>query len=166
MSARDDDRGELALSRTGGPLPQFLIPCICPHIRRDYHGPCPIPTTAVWVWGRCRVAVIQVTSCPRGMSRSWQPRDELGPQRSPCANIRTRPKACAYSGALAGLHPLQDSFARGFGVGTRHRGAAIVCQITTGTTAAAPTVRPTMTAPEPRRHFPADNAHRQGSCDR
>ena len=30
-------------------------------------------------------------------------------------------------------YPLQDSFfARGFGVGTRHRGAAIVCQITTG----------------------------------
>ena len=37
-------------------------------------------------------------------------------------------------------YPLQDSFfARGFGVGTRHRGAAIVCQITASATYVAPT---------------------------
>lgn len=37
-------------------------------------------------------------------------------------------------------YPLQDSFfARGFGVGTRHRGAAVVCQITTNVSYTAPT---------------------------
>jgi hypothetical protein len=39
-----------------------------------------------------------------------------------------------------GPYPLQDSFfARGFGVGTRHRGAAVVCQITTNSSYTAPT---------------------------
>jgi hypothetical protein len=38
-----------------------------------------------------------------------------------------------------GPYPLQDSFyARGFGVGVRHRGAAVVTQITTNTTYTAP----------------------------
>jgi hypothetical protein len=36
---------------------------------------------------------------------------------------------------------LQDSFfAQGFGVGTRNRGAALVCQITTATTYTAPSI--------------------------
>ena len=38
-------------------------------------------------------------------------------------------------------YPLQDSFfARGFGVGTRHRGAAVVCQITASPTYVAPSI--------------------------
>jgi hypothetical protein len=40
-----------------------------------------------------------------------------------------------------GPYPLVDSFyARGFGVGTRHRGAAAVCQITTNGSYTAPTI--------------------------
>jgi hypothetical protein len=40
-----------------------------------------------------------------------------------------------------GPYPLVDSFfARGFGVGTRHRGAAVVMRLTTGTTYTAPTL--------------------------
>ena len=39
-----------------------------------------------------------------------------------------------------GPYPLMDSFfARGFGVGTRHRGAAVVCQITENASYTAPT---------------------------
>lgn len=39
-----------------------------------------------------------------------------------------------------GPYPIQNSFfARGFGVGTRHRGAAVVCQITENNSYAAPT---------------------------
>ncbi|BAH53677.1 hypothetical protein [Rhodococcus opacus] len=39
-------------------------------------------------------------------------------------------------------YPLQDSFfARGFGTGVRHRGAAAVLQVTTGSTYTAPTLR-------------------------
>lgn len=49
----------------------------------------------------------------------------------------------AYRGlrqiAGRGPYPLQESFfARGFGVGTRHRGAAVVCQITTSNSYTAP----------------------------
>jgi hypothetical protein len=40
-----------------------------------------------------------------------------------------------------GSYPIVDSFfARGFGVGTRHRGAAVVTQITTATTYTPPVV--------------------------
>jgi hypothetical protein len=40
-----------------------------------------------------------------------------------------------------GPYPLQDSFyARGFGVGVRHRGAAVAMQVTTSTTYTAPTI--------------------------
>jgi hypothetical protein len=41
----------------------------------------------------------------------------------------------------AGPYPIVDSFfARGFGVGTRHRGAAVVTQITTNTTDTPPLI--------------------------
>lgn len=41
----------------------------------------------------------------------------------------------------AGPYPIVDSFfARGFGVGTRHRGAAVVTQITTNTTYTPPVI--------------------------
>jgi hypothetical protein len=52
----------------------------------------------------------------------------------------------AYQGlrriAGHGPYPLQDSFyARGFGTGVRHRGAAVVMQVTTNTTYTAPTIK-------------------------
>jgi hypothetical protein len=38
-------------------------------------------------------------------------------------------------------YPLQDSFfARGFGVGVRHRSAAVVCQITSSNSYTAPAI--------------------------
>ena len=43
-----------------------------------------------------------------------------------------------------GPYPLQDSFyagVRGFGVGARHRGAAVVMQVTTNTSYTAPTIQ-------------------------
>lgn len=60
----------------------------------------------------------------------------------PSANTRTWiTKACAIFRAHWNGYPLQDSFfARGFGVGVRHRGAAVVCKITTGSYS-APVIR-------------------------
>lgn len=41
-----------------------------------------------------------------------------------------------------GPYPLQDSFyARGFGTGTRHRGAAVVMQVTTNANYTPPTIQ-------------------------
>jgi hypothetical protein len=55
-------------------------------------------------------------------------------------SMATKPSSiCSYG--LGGPYPIVDSFfARGFGVGTRHRGAAVVTQITTNTSYTPPVI--------------------------
>ena len=134
--------------RTGGPLPKwdFIPSALMPAWISDetIHGPVPnAEFNGLQVWGSYAGALlIQSNFVPKGyvaVVASGGPNDDLNP-----VAMREHTNT-AYQGLrhIPGHwqgYPLQDSFfARGFGVGTRHRGAAIVCQITTGTSYTAPT---------------------------
>ena len=134
--------------RTGGPLPKwdFIPSALMPAWISDetIHGPVPnADFNGLQVWGSYAGALlIQCNFVPKGyvaVVASGGPNETS--TRSPCASTRTPPtKGLRHIPGHWQGYPLQDSFfARGFGVGTRHRGAAIVCQITTGTSYTAPT---------------------------
>ena len=134
--------------RTGGPLPKwdFIPSALMPAWISDetIHGPVPnADFNGLQVWGSYAGALlIQSNFVPKGyvaVIATSGPNSDLNP-----VAMREHTNT-AYQGLrhIPGHwqgYPLQDSFfARGFGVGTRHRGAAIVCQITTGSTYTAPT---------------------------
>ena len=134
--------------RTGGPLPRwdFIPSALMPAWISDeqVHGPVPnADFNGLQVWGTYAGALlIQSNFVPKGyvaVVATNGPNSDLNP-----VGVREHTNA-AYQGLrhIPGSqngYPLQDSFfARGFGVGTRHRGAAICIQITTGGTYTAPT---------------------------
>jgi hypothetical protein len=134
--------------RSGAPLPKFdFIPSAAMPAylsNETVHGAIP---PADWnglrIWGSYANAwLLQSTYVPRGY---------LAVIASGGPNVDTNPVGMrqhvnvVYQGLRHipgnGPYPLQDSFyARGFGVGVRHRGAAVVCQITTNSSYTAPTI--------------------------
>jgi hypothetical protein len=135
--------------RTGGPLPKhdFIPSALMPAwiSAEQIHGPIPAADyNGLQVWGSYASALlIQSPFVPKGyvaVVASGGPGSDNNPvgfreHSNPAyQNLRHIP------GHWQG-YPLVDSFfARGFGVGVRHRGAAVVCQITTGSTYASPTI--------------------------
>jgi hypothetical protein len=96
-------------------------------------------------------------TCPASPCRAWRRRDPLscsfyavliatGGPNSDSNPVGFREHINpAYQGLRhipgRGPYPIQESFfARGFGTGTRHRGAAVVVQITTDLTYTPPTI--------------------------
>lgn len=135
--------------RTGGPLPlyDFIPSALMPAwiSAEQIHGPIPAADyNGLQVHGSYAGALlIQSPFVPKGyvaVVASGGPDSDNDPvgfrQHSNTAYQGLR----HIPGHWAG-YPLQDSFfARGFGVGVRHRGAAVVCQITTGSTYASPVI--------------------------
>ena len=109
------------------------------------HGPIPdADYNGLQVWGSYASALlIQSPFVPKGyvaVVASGGPDSDNNPvgfrQHSNTAYQGLRHIAGHWQG-----YPLQDSFfSRGFGVGVRHRGAAVVCQITTSGTYTSPTI--------------------------
>ncbi|WP_428338797.1 hypothetical protein [Mycobacterium sp.] len=135
--------------RTGGPLPKFdFIPSawLPAYLSNEtIHGAIP-PTdwNGLKVWGSYGNAwLLQSTYVPRGyvavVASGGAGSDENPVGMRQHVNV-------AYQGLrhIPGHwngYPLQDSFlARGFGVGVRHRSAAVVCQITTSNSYTAPAI--------------------------
>lgn len=134
--------------RTGAPLPKhdFIPSALMPAwiSNETVHGPIPnAEFNGLQVWGSYGSALlIQSNYVPKGyvaLVATGGPGNDANP-----VGFREHINP-AYQGLrhIPGHwvgYPLQDSFfARGFGVGTRHRGAAVVCQITEGTSYTAPT---------------------------
>ncbi len=134
--------------RTGGPLPKhdFIPSALMPAwiSAEQVHGPIPAADyNGLQVWGSYASALlIQSAFVPKGyvaVVASGGPDADHNP-----VGFRQHSNR-AYTGLRHipgnGPYPLQDSFfSRGFGVGVRHRGAAAVCQITTGSTYASPVI--------------------------
>lgn len=135
--------------RTGGPLPKFdFIPsAVMPAWISDeqIHGPIPnAEYNGLVVHGSYAGALlVQSNFVPLGyvaVVASGGPDSDLNPV---AFRQHVNP---AYQGLrqIPGhwqCYPLQDSFfARGFGTGVRHRGAAAVCQITNSGTYTAPVI--------------------------
>jgi hypothetical protein len=135
--------------RTGGPLPRwdFIPSALMPAWISDetIHGSVP---NADFHGLQCHgsyagALLIQSNFVPKGwvaVVASGGPDSDINP-----VAVREHRKA-NYRGLrhIPGHwqgYPLQDSFfARGFGVGVRHRGAAVVCQITTNASYTAPVI--------------------------
>ena len=134
--------------RTGGPLPKydFIPSALMPAWISDeqIHGPIPnADYNGLQVHGSYAGALlIQSNIVPKGYVAVVA----SGGLDSTCNPVGFRQHSnTSYQGLRQipgrGPYPLQDSFfARGFGVGVRHRGAAVVGQITTGSTYASPTI--------------------------
>ena len=134
--------------RPSGPLPlwDFIPSALMPAwiSAENIHGPVPkADFNGLQVWGSYASALlIQSAFVPKGyvaVVASGGPDSTDNP-----VGFRQHSNT-AYQGLRhipgVGSYPLQDSFfSRGFGVGVRHRGAAVVCQITTGSTYASPTI--------------------------
>jgi hypothetical protein len=132
--------------RTGGPLPQhdFVPSSLMPAWISDetVHGTVPAADfNGLPVLGSYAGALlIQSYFVPVGyvaVTATSGPNSDLNPVAF------REDKNPDYAGLLhvggPGVYPLQESmFVRSFGVGVRHRGGAIVCQITSGSTYAAP----------------------------
>jgi hypothetical protein len=107
------------------------------------HGPVPnADFNGLQVWGSYAGALLIQSNCV--------PKGYVAVVATAGANSDLNPVAMrehtntAYQGLRHipgnGPYPIQDSFfVRSFGTGVRHRGAAIVCQITTGGTYNVPT---------------------------
>lgn len=134
--------------REGGPLPKhdFIPSALMPAWISDetIHGPVPkAEIFGLQCWGSYGGALlIQSNYVPKGyvaVVATGGPNSDANP-----VGFREHINP-AYQGLrhIPGHwvgYPLQDSFfARGFGVGTRHRGAAVVCQITANASYVAPT---------------------------
>lgn len=134
--------------RSGAPLPKwdFIPSALMPAwiSNEIIHGPVPnAEFNGLQVWGSYGSAlVIQSAYIPAGWAvvlATGGPNNDANP-----VGFREHINP-AYTGLRhipgRGPYPIQDSFfARGFGVGTRHRGAAVVMQITTNPTYTAPTI--------------------------
>ena len=135
--------------RTGGPLPKwdFIPSALMPAwiSAEQIHGPIPnAEYNGLQVWGSYAGALlIQSTYVPAGyvvVVASGGPNADYNP-----VGFRQHANT-AYQGLrhIPGSrvgYPLQDSFfVRGFGVGVRHRGGAVVCQITASTTYTSPSI--------------------------
>jgi hypothetical protein len=134
--------------RSGAPLPKwdFIPSALMPAWISDetIHGPVPSSEyNGLQVWGSYGGALlIQSNYVPHGYAAVIT---TSGPNSNGNPIGFREHINIAYQGLrhIPGHwngYPLQDSFfARGFGVGTRHRGAAVVCQITTNASYTAPT---------------------------
>jgi hypothetical protein len=134
--------------RTGGPLPMydFIPSALMPAWISDeqIHGPIPAPDYyGLEVHGSYADAkLIQSQFVPLG----WVAVVASGGPNSDHNPIALREHVNpAYQGLRHipgnGPYPIQDSFfARGFGVGTRHRGAAVVCKIAASGSYSAPVI--------------------------
>jgi hypothetical protein len=134
--------------RSGAPLPKwdFIPSALMPAwvSAETIHGPIPSAEyNGLQVWGSYGGALlIQSNYCPRGYAAvvaSGGPNSDSAP-----VGFREHVNP-AYRGLRHipgnGPYPIQSSFfARGFGVGTRHRGAAVVTQITTNVSYAPPAI--------------------------
>ena len=134
--------------RTGGPLPKFdFIPsaALPAYISQEYvHGAIPPDNyNGLKIWGSYANAwLIESTYMPRNyvvVIASGGPNSDANP-----IGFREHVNP-AYQGLRHipghGPYPIHDLFfARGFGVGTRHRSAAVVTQITTGSTYTPPVI--------------------------
>uniref|UniRef100_UPI0035CAAE8D hypothetical protein n=1 Tax=uncultured Mycobacterium sp. TaxID=171292 RepID=UPI0035CAAE8D len=133
--------------RTGGPLPQFdFIPSAAMPAwlsNETIHGAIPpADYNGLRVWGSYGDAwLIESNYIPTGyvaVVATGGPDSDMN-----AVGVRSHPNT-AYQGLrhIPGHwqnYPLIESFfARGFGVGVRHRGAAVVCQITTNSTYTPP----------------------------
>lgn len=123
-------------------IPSALMPAWISN--ENIHGPIPnADFYGLQVWGSyANCLVIHTNFLPVGYTvvlATMGPNSDLNP-----VGFREHVNP-AYQGLRhipgQGPYPLVDSFfARGFGVGTRHRGAAVVTQITTGSTYTPPVV--------------------------
>jgi hypothetical protein len=134
--------------RTGAPLPKwdFIPSALMPAwiSAETIHGPVPnADFNGLQVWGSYGGAlVIKSNYMPNGyaaLAATGGPNDSANP-----VGFREHVNT-AYQGLRhipgRGPYPIQESFfARGFGTGTRHRGAAVVTQITTNVSYTAPTI--------------------------
>jgi hypothetical protein len=136
--------------RTGGPLPKwdFIPSSLMPAWISDetIHGTVPASDyNGLEVWGSYAGALlIQSNFVPVGYVAVVATN---GPNSIDNPVAMREHSNTAYQGLRHipgnGPYPLVDSmYARGFGVGTRHRGAAVVTQITTGGSYTAPTTIP------------------------
>ena len=135
--------------RTGGPLPKhdFIPSALMPAwiSAEQIHGPIPAADyNGLAVWGSYAGALlIQSPFVPKGwfaVVASGGPDSHTNPvgmrQHSNTAYQGLRHIPGPWTG-----YPLQDSFfARGFGVGVRHRSAAVVAQITASATYTPPVI--------------------------
>jgi hypothetical protein len=134
--------------RTGAPLPKhdFIPSALMPAwiSNEQVHGPVPnAEFNGLQVWGSYGSALlIQSNYVPRGyvaLVATGGPNSDANPVGFR-EHVNTAYQGLRHIPGHWNGYPLQDSFfARGFGVGTRHRGAAVVSQITTATTYTAPT---------------------------
>ena len=135
--------------RTGGPLPKwdFIPSALMPAWISDetIHGPIPnadlmVSRSGVHTAGRCLSSPL---TCLPG-TLSWSRRVAQIQTQTRLVSGSTRTLLTQGLRHIPGTHvgyPLQDSFfARGFGVGVRHRGAAVVCQITASATYISPAI--------------------------
>ncbi|MES3639946.1 hypothetical protein Q9Q75_23545 [Mycobacterium intracellulare] len=123
-------------------IPSALMPAWISN--ETIHGPIPnADYNGLRVWGSYKNAlVIQSYYLPQGyaiVAATGGPNSDANP-----VGFRQHVNA-AYQGLRHipghGPYPLVDSFfVRGFGTGTRHRGAAVVAQITTNASYTAPTI--------------------------
>jgi hypothetical protein len=123
-------------------IPSALMPAWISN--ETIHGPIPnAEYNGLRVWGSYKNAlVIQSYYLPQGyaiVAATGGPNSDANP-----VGFRQHVNA-AYQGLRHipghGPYPLVDSFfVRGFGTGTRHRGAAVVAQITTNASYTAPTI--------------------------
>ena len=134
--------------RSGAPVPNhdFIPSALMPAwISNELiHGPIPnADFYGLQVWGSYSNAlVIHTNFLPAGYTvvlATMGPNSDMNP-----VGFREHVNP-AYQGLRhipgSGPYPIVDSFfARGFGVGTRHRGAAVVTQITTNTTYTPPVI--------------------------
>lgn len=134
--------------RTGAPLPKYdfipsaLIPAWIS--AEEIHGSIPnAEYNGLQVWGSYDNAlIIKSNYMPQGYAAviaTGGPNSDVNP-----VGFREHVNV-AYQGLRhipgPGPYPIQESFfARGFGVGSRHRGAAVVCQITESANYTAPSI--------------------------
>jgi hypothetical protein len=134
--------------RTGAPLPKwdFIPSALMPAwiSNEEIHGPIPnAEYNGLQVWGSYGGALaMQSNYMPQGYAAviaTGGPNSDVNP-----VGFREHINP-AYQGLRhipgRGPYPIQESFfARGFGVGARHRGAAVVTQITENATYTPPTI--------------------------
>lgn len=134
--------------RSGAPLPNydFIPSALMPAwiSNETIHGPIPnAEYNGLQVWGSyANALVIKSNYMPIGYATviaTGGPNSDVNP-----VGFREHVNP-AYRGLRhipgRGPYPIQESFfARGFGTGTRHRGAAVVTQITTNGSYTAPTI--------------------------
>lgn len=123
-------------------IPSALMPAWISN--ETIHGPIPnADFNGLQVWGSYENALVIKSNCmPQGYAAviaTGGPNSDTNP-----VGFREHVNP-AYQGLRhipgRGPYPLQESFfARGFGTGTRHRGAAVVAQITTNASYTAPTI--------------------------